>query len=88
MTLDYEMELGIRNVGWQVKAISVDGAPDNSHTSTTQLRVIRVPCLSDTSFGLDAVIRFQSIDAIELALIELASYAACTREGQEHKAKG
>lgn len=71
------MEFGVINVGWQVKAIGVDGALDKGDASATQLRVASVPCLCDTTLGFDEVVRFQCMDGIELALLLELALLSC-----------
>lgn len=82
ITLGDDDHPGIRRVRWQVEAIAVEGEFGNSDTGAFQLRVLRVPCLNQTTFGLNAVVGFQRVEVVELALVELAgaNSKACTRQ--------
>lgn len=65
-----------------MEAVAVEGAFGNSDTGALQLRVLRVPCFNKTTFGLNAVVGFQRVEVVELALVELAgaNSKACTRQ--------
>ena len=55
----------------QEKAITLKGMPNDSHSSALELLVVGVPRLNHTSFSLNAVVGFKSIQLIQLALVEL-----------------
>ncbi|KAF7818423.1 Legumin J [Senna tora] len=71
-TLKNDVELRSRDVGWHVEALGMDGAPDNGDTSASDLGAVGIPGLRQACFRLNAVIGFQRIDALQLALVQLS----------------
>lgn len=90
-TLDDEVKLGSIGVRWQVKPFGLDRAPDNGGTGAEKLGVVGVPGLSQASLRMDAVVGFQGVQVLQLALVELA-LLGLLRPSQartkQHKAKG
>jgi len=71
-----------------VEAIAVYGASAKSDACTFQLTVCRAPRLNQATVGLNAVVGFQRIEAVDSAPVEqVGGTKACRGKEQQAKRK-
>lgn len=69
------------------KAIAVESAARESNTCTLELLVVGIPCLDESTFRLNTVIRFEVIEPLELALVLLFLLSPSQAPTQKQKRK-